>query len=350
MFAPYPIWKDRGMRILVIGGTGFIGKATAAALAERGDEVTLFNRGKSDPDNSLPSIQGDVDNLRDFTAEIHALRPEAIVHCIAYTRKAAEDLVAVSEGLDAHLVVLSSEDCYDAFHRIVTDRDPGDLPIDETFPLAPPLYWKGTGHPRADEYDKNQMTEVVLAAHGDRPVTVLRLPMVWGPGDPQFQHRHGAIIWNLLDRRERMVLGANEQARIWSHGYIDDVAGAIVRSIGEPAVYGLALNLAEHKVRSWRRWAELYCEAADRHPEIAIVPDYMIEDGSHPNSPCPHVFSDAALFRSLTGWRDRVAIEDAVARTWAWAQQHPDGIGPQPDYDRLDRAAEAMGSFQGAQS
>ena len=37
------------MRILVIGGSSFVGRAVVAAAIERGHDVTLFNRGKTDP-------------------------------------------------------------------------------------------------------------------------------------------------------------------------------------------------------------------------------------------------------------------------------------------------------------
>src|SRR3954453_16993391 len=37
------------MRILVIGGSSFVGRAIVGAALDRGHDVTLFNRGRTDP-------------------------------------------------------------------------------------------------------------------------------------------------------------------------------------------------------------------------------------------------------------------------------------------------------------
>jgi 2'-hydroxyisoflavone reductase len=48
--ATYPLAAaPRKMRILILGGTGFLGPATVAAAQARGHELTLFNRGKTRP-------------------------------------------------------------------------------------------------------------------------------------------------------------------------------------------------------------------------------------------------------------------------------------------------------------
>lgn len=51
----------RAMRLLVIGGTRFLGRAIVDAAPGRGHQVTLFNRGKTNPDlyPGLQTIHGD---------------------------------------------------------------------------------------------------------------------------------------------------------------------------------------------------------------------------------------------------------------------------------------------------
>ena len=52
------------MRVLVIGGTRFVGRAIVEDLLRRGHEVTLFHRGKTNPTlfDSLEHILGDRTN------------------------------------------------------------------------------------------------------------------------------------------------------------------------------------------------------------------------------------------------------------------------------------------------
>ncbi len=48
------------MRLLIIGGTSFLGRATAVEALRRGDTVTTFNRGKSGPDvDGVEALRGD---------------------------------------------------------------------------------------------------------------------------------------------------------------------------------------------------------------------------------------------------------------------------------------------------
>jgi 2'-hydroxyisoflavone reductase len=72
------------MRLLIIGGTGFVGRHIAAAAIERGHDVTLFNRGRTDPQAfpSASSLCGDRD--RDLSA-LAAARWDATIDANAYT-------------------------------------------------------------------------------------------------------------------------------------------------------------------------------------------------------------------------------------------------------------------------
>ena len=55
--------QGRGMRLLIIGGTSFLGRAAAVQALRRGDTVTTFNRGKSAPDvEGVEALRGDRDD------------------------------------------------------------------------------------------------------------------------------------------------------------------------------------------------------------------------------------------------------------------------------------------------
>ena len=53
-------------RILILGGTGYLGPATVEAAQARGHELTLFNRGKTRPGlfPNIETLQGDRDPKR----------------------------------------------------------------------------------------------------------------------------------------------------------------------------------------------------------------------------------------------------------------------------------------------
>lgn len=332
------------MKVLIIGGTGFIGRAVARQCADRGDEVVLFNRGTSDPGSPHRTLVGDVARLRSHADELHAERADVVVHCIAYTERDAETFINVFAGLDCRSVVLGSQDCYAAFHAFKTERETSDWPIDEDAPLADRHYW-GERHPSHDAndlYDKNLMTDVLMRAGsaGDIESTVLRLPMVWGPGDPQFEHRHGDIIWHLLDGRQRMVFGASEQGTIWTFGYIENVAAAIMHAISHPAAANAVFNVGETAVRTKRRWADLYASTANVELAYSVVPDHLLDDDTTTDRPTFHIITDNTRFGRVTGFKEPVALDDAIARTYAWALDNRDKLGKRPEYVARDAAAE----------
>src|SRR5947209_15648237 len=99
------------MRVLVLGGTRFIGPAAVRRLVELGHEVTLFHRGQSEP-ASLPlevrHLHGERARLPEFRAEFERLQPEAVLDMLPMTEAEGRMLVELFRGLARRLVVISS--------------------------------------------------------------------------------------------------------------------------------------------------------------------------------------------------------------------------------------------------
>src|SRR6266849_9742050 len=76
-----------------------------------------------------------------------------------------------------------------------------------------------------DDYDKIPAERAVM---NDRelPGTVLRLPMVYGPGDPL--HRFHPIVKRVDDGRRHIILAETLAAWRSPRGYVENVAAAIV--------------------------------------------------------------------------------------------------------------------------
>jgi nucleoside-diphosphate-sugar epimerase len=109
--------EEEPMRVLVIGGTRFIGPPLVRRLAEAGHDVAIFSRGQAKA--ALPfgihRLQGDHHRLLDHAAELRAFRSDVVVDMIAYTEDEAFSLVAVFRGMVGRLVTISSGDVYRAY-------------------------------------------------------------------------------------------------------------------------------------------------------------------------------------------------------------------------------------------
>ncbi len=325
------------MKILVIGGTKFIGKEMVRLLLAQGHDVVLFNRGSTESNPTLPTIQGNAEEILTYKNELLATKADVVVHCIAYTEKHARDCVEIFQDTSTHVIVLSSQDCYEVFRQLVLGKETFDFPVNETSPTSSvKYYWRGL-HSHREDYDKNLMTEVFVIAFEKKKLssTVFRLPMVYGPGDPQYAYRHGNIIHRIIDQEKDFVLGQREQNQIFTYGFIENIAAAMIHSLDHPKTRGKIYNLGETLVRSKRRWAELYAQEAGWKFNFHIIPDELLQkDSSTRNQPPQQLITDCSLYKSDTGFVPPVTLEEGIKQTLAWGKEHIDVLGEKPNYKK----------------
>lgn len=97
------------MRILVIGGTQFLGRAFVAQAVERGDEVTTFNRGRSGPDPvGVEVVRGDREVTGDLESLVAGRHWDAVVDVAGQVPRVVGETARVLSGhADTYLFVSS---------------------------------------------------------------------------------------------------------------------------------------------------------------------------------------------------------------------------------------------------
>jgi nucleoside-diphosphate-sugar epimerase len=131
------------MRVLVLGGTQFIGPCVVRRLHALGCAVGVFHRGLAEAD--LPSgvthLHGDRARLAECAAPLHAFAPEVVLDTRALTEADATAVVRAFRGAARRLVVLSSGDVYRAFGRVqgVESGPPEPVPLSEDAPPRPSI-------------------------------------------------------------------------------------------------------------------------------------------------------------------------------------------------------------------
>ncbi len=73
---------DLSMRVLVIGGTGFIGPHITRELIRRDHDVTVFHRGRTSMAPGALEILGDRQRLSESTDNLRALAPDVVVDVV----------------------------------------------------------------------------------------------------------------------------------------------------------------------------------------------------------------------------------------------------------------------------
>lgn len=304
------------MKVLVLGGTSFIGRRIVERLSARGDEVAVFHRGLTEPEGLAPvrHIHADRHEMSGKAAEVRAFGPDAVMDSNALT---GSDVDAVTSVLpDVPSVVLSSQDVYQAIAALRNGVCEAAVPLVEDAELRRERYpYAGRGYAGIpDDYDKLDVEERWLP----RGAVVLRLPMVYGPYDDQ--QREAPVLRRILNGNREIPIGGG--TLLWTRAHVDDVASAALAALDSRSADGLAVNIGEDCVFPIGTWFRQIADAARAEVTFTTVADsYVPADLSISKNHSQHVFASVARARELLRWSASDA-EARVRESVVWHLKH----------------------------
>ncbi len=340
------------MRILVIGGTNFIGPHVVRALASRGHDVTVYHRGEHEA--PLPPT---VDHVRHPNAAIPVEEfpeafldepPEIVVHMVAMGQRDAAAMMTAFAGKARRSVVVSSGDVYRAYGRFIqTEPGPPDpSPLTEDAPLRSVMYPYRKLADNPDDwihhYEKILVERAVMA-DPRFPATVLRLPGVYGPHDPT--RRLFPCVKRMTDGRPAILLDDRKAAWRFTHDFVENAAAAITLAACDDRAAGRTYNVGPVSTPATRQWVGLIGAAAGWKGRIVTLPRDALPAHLREESDFAHdVALDSTRIRAELGYRDAVPVDEGLRRTVAWDRLLPpaklnlDSF----DYDAEDAALGAL--------
>ncbi|CAN5590238.1 N/A [soil metagenome] len=311
------------MQILVIGGTNFIGPYVVRRLIELGHEVTVFHRGTTEAKLPPETKQkmGDRRRLKDHTEELQRYAPEIVLDMIPMNEHDARNVMQVFRGIARRVVAISSQDVYQAYD-ILRRRHPGPpdpVPLTEDAPLREKLYpYDREG---AEEYEKILVEKEVIEDLA-LPGTILRLPMVYGPGD--YQHRLFPYLKRMDDRRPAILLEEGMARWRWICGYVEDVAHAIVLAVIDERAAGRTYNVGEYETSSYADWVRSIGRVSGWNGDIIEVPaDSIPTDLRFGGNFNQHLVTDTKRIRQELGYKETTLQQEALLRTVEWERSNP---------------------------
>jgi nucleoside-diphosphate-sugar epimerase len=339
------------MRVLLIGGNGFIGSPLAEQLFSSRHEVAIFHRGHSAAGRArdVHHIQGDRNQLSSYLDRLREFRPDVIVDLILSSGEQARELMKVASEIAARVVALSSMDVYRAW-GVLHGVEPGEL---EPLPLTEDSRLRTTRKLYSAEnltmmqsiftwvneaYDKIAVEGAVMNSTGASG-TVLRLPMVYGPGDPL--HRFFPILKRIADGRPSIILPEDFASWRGPRGYVENVAHAIALAATADRAAGRVYNICEEPCLSELEWQTRIAKQTNWPGEIVVLP--RSRTPKHllfPGNAAQHVIASSDRIRTELGYEEIIDLVEAMQRTIAWEQTNPPTtINPQQfDYAAEDAA------------
>lgn len=297
-------------RVLLIGGSGFIGRALGRRLAALGCEVDVLSR------HAEPGTRDGISFHRGSQADADAVAPllarcDAVVHLASTTTpgrsarapglEMRENLEPLAGFLETLTAVGSRRILYLSSGGAIYGN-PYVLPVLEDHPPQP-LSWHAAGKVAAEEFLRTHARQVAGTT-----LAILRPANVYGPGQ-SLQAGFG-IVRTLL---ERACEGGGIE--LWGDGsqvrdflYIDDLVEACLHLLAAPAVTG-TYNVGSGTGTTLMQLVRLVEQITERPIPITFHPERGID--------VTGIWLDSSRLHAATGWRAATSLEVGLQLAWS---------------------------------
>lgn len=307
----------RPRRFLVTGATGFLGSHVTRALLDRGADVAILRRPRSDPRRIVDVlarvrvIEGDLTDLGPAEPAVRDFRPEVLLHLAWHGVRGPERngpaQVAVNVPATVDLVQLAHQVGVSCWVGLGSQEEYGrhSEVLSEGTPLRPVSLYGAT------KLGCGMIARALCEVRGLRFLW-LRLFAAYGPDDEPTRLVPHTIC--ALRAGRRPALTGGEQR--WDMLYADDAARGILATV-DAGCEGI-FNLASGRAATVREIASNIAELIDPSRPLGFgeLP-YRVDEQFD-------LRADVTKLRRATGWNPRVDLREGLARTVAWFSEHPE--------------------------
>jgi nucleoside-diphosphate-sugar epimerase len=282
------------MRIVVIGGTRFIGPRVVRRLVAAGHRVTVCHRGQHQA--AHPAGVDEIRHadlampVRRIPEEVRRVAPDIVLHMIAMGEADALAAVRAFAGVARRIVAASSGDVYRAYGVFtgIETGAPESAPLSEDAPLRTVRhpYRRPDTPPEALEfYYEKIVAEEALRSDARLSATILRLPKVYGPEE-------NADLATVYGFRQHPHWR-------WTHGHVENVAAALALAVLDDRAAGRTYNVGEAETPT----------IGERLTALPARPDAPLFE--QPANFAQDIAYDTTRIRAELGYRE--AIDESAA-------------------------------------
>ncbi len=317
------------IRALITGASGFIGSHLVGRLSRSGWEVSasVHRKAPTPAGSTVEWFQGDICNPDGFRGRLADV--DYVFHVAGAIRgRKKQDFDEVNHGGTSRLLDAVEGECRSLRRFVYVSSlaaggpNPGKDALDESDPARP-----------IDMYGRSKLAaeEECLARRSRVPITIVRPPLVFGPGDTSSYQ-----LFRLVRNHLRVVLWGPE--RLYSWIYIDDLVVGLIRAAMTPISSGEVLYLTAPSVVGWGELQSCIAEALGiRTLRVTIPYGALLAYGALAeiigalSGVAPLVYRDKARQARPLAWtcsggkaerlldfRTDIALDAAVATSAAW--------------------------------
>ena len=299
------------MRVLIIGGTRFLGAAIARELVQYQYEVAVLHRGQT-PGTLPPSVAHLIGNARDPLFVEACLREghyDAVVDTILQTADLTWALPLIHR-YSGRLVHCGSTGVYAPADRV---------PSREDDPTPCPEELGGFGEKLAQDE--------ALIAYGQNngfPVCSLRVSNVIGPGDVPIDiwgARNPAYFQRLADHQEIWI--PNDGLALVQPVHVDDLARGFRSALETEAASGQIYNLSSDRAATLLGYARMAANLLGSHSVLRLVParEILATGKANPGGLaflCEHMCIDTTKAQRDLAYHPQYDLQRSLRDTLQW--------------------------------
>ena len=324
------------MKVLVIGGAGYVGSHTVRKLVRSGHEVVVYDNLSRGHRQSVPDgifVKGELSDREALQRVLVQYGIEAVMHFAAFAlvgESVAQPAMYYQNNVSAPLELLEAMRAEKVW-RIVSSSttatygQPEKIPIAETAPQLPinpygftKLVFEHALSDYAHAYGFGCAALRYFNAAGASPDGD-----IGEDHDPE-SHLIPLVLQTALGQRERIDIFGDDYPTpdgtcIRDYIHVDDLADAHLRALDllEPST-NLQLNLGTGSGQSVQQIIEA-CRRITGHSIPASV------EQRRPGDPAELV-ADSSLAQRVLGWTPQYTdVDGIVATAWKWHRAHPRG-------------------------
>lgn len=289
------------MKILVMGGNQFLGKALTEKLLVENYEVFVLNRGNRENSTEATHIKVDRDNYNEIEEKLKNFKFDIIVDISAYTGLQVKNFYQIMKGKFKQYILISSASIY---------NNTKEFPVSEASSIGENPIW--------GDYAKNKFLAEQEVLKMEEAYTIFRPFYIYGIGNNLDREQY---IFSRIENKFPIYL-PDDGENIIQFGYIDDLVDSIIYSFNNKKFYKEVFNISGDENISIKNFVDLCAKMMNKKVDIKYI---QCNEKIKARDWFP--FRNTDLYGSiekikLTGFKNKYSLETGLEKTYMYLKNN----------------------------
>lgn len=289
------------MKILVMGGNQFLGKALTEKLLTQNYEVFVLNRGIRKNLTEAIHIKADRDNYNELEEKLKKFEFDIIVDVSAYTALQVKNFYKIMKGKFKQYILISSASIY---------NNTKEFPVSEVSSIGENTIW--------GDYAKNKYLAEQEAIKMEENYTIFRPFYIYGIGNNLDREQY---VFSRIENNLPIYL-PDRGKNIIQFGYVDDLVSAVIYSFNNKKFHKEIFNIGGDESISIESFVKLCAKVMNKEVDIKYI---QCNEKIKARDWFP--FRNTDLYGNiekikLTGFKNKYSLETGLEKTYMYLKNN----------------------------